>query len=100
MNSCSLLAFSFLKKEVARGGERPRVLSISFIFSFFTTLPLSHSGSPSVSIFYLFQRKENKFDLLTATLDHFARKLFQVFGMLPKYVDVDVAPVDQEECIF
>jgi hypothetical protein len=38
----------FLKKEVARGGERTRVLSISFIFSFFTTLPLSHSGSPFV----------------------------------------------------
>jgi hypothetical protein len=35
-----------LKKEVARGGERTRVLLISFIFSFFTTLPLSHSGSP------------------------------------------------------
>jgi hypothetical protein len=34
-------------KEVARGvGEWTRVLSISFIFSFFTTLPLSHSGSP------------------------------------------------------
>jgi hypothetical protein len=32
-------------KEVARGGERTRVLSISFIFSFFTTLPLSHSDS-------------------------------------------------------
>jgi hypothetical protein len=36
----------FLKKEVARGGERTQVLLISFIFSFFTTLPLSHSGSP------------------------------------------------------
>jgi hypothetical protein len=35
-------------KEVARGGEQTRVLSISFIFSFFTTLPLSHSVSPSV----------------------------------------------------
>jgi hypothetical protein len=33
-------------KEVARGGERTRVLLISFIFSFFTTLPLSNSGSP------------------------------------------------------
>jgi hypothetical protein len=40
----------FLKKilkEVAWGGERTRVLSISFIFSFSTTLPLSHSGSPN-----------------------------------------------------
>jgi hypothetical protein len=36
----------FLKKEVARGGEGTQVLLISFIFSFFTTLPLSHSGSP------------------------------------------------------
>jgi hypothetical protein len=36
----------FLKKEIARGGERTRVLLISFIFSFFATLPLSHSGSP------------------------------------------------------
>jgi hypothetical protein len=35
----------FLKKEVARGGEQTWVLSILF-FSFFTTLPLSHSGSP------------------------------------------------------
>jgi hypothetical protein len=26
--------FFFLKKEVARGGERTRILSISFIFSF------------------------------------------------------------------
>jgi hypothetical protein len=34
----------FYYKEVARGGERTRVLSISFIFPFFTTLPLSHSG--------------------------------------------------------
>jgi hypothetical protein len=41
----------FLKKEVARGGEQTRVLSISFIFSFFTTLPLSHSGSPSYEMF-------------------------------------------------
>jgi hypothetical protein len=49
----------FLKKEVARGGERTRVLSISFIFSFFTTLPLSHSGSPVIfSLFwYVAQRK-------------------------------------------
>jgi hypothetical protein len=32
-------------KEVARGGgEQTRVLSISFIFTFFTTLPLSHSA--------------------------------------------------------
>jgi hypothetical protein len=38
-------------KEIARGGERTRVLSISFIFSFFTTLPLSHSGSPFKQIF-------------------------------------------------
>jgi hypothetical protein len=34
-------------KEVARGGKRTLVLSISFIFSLFTTLPLSHSGSPT-----------------------------------------------------
>jgi hypothetical protein len=34
-------------KEVSRGGERTRVLSSSFIFSFFTTFPLSHSGSPA-----------------------------------------------------
>jgi hypothetical protein len=33
-------------KEVARDGEQTRVLSISFIFLIFTTLPLSHSGSP------------------------------------------------------
>jgi hypothetical protein len=33
-------------KEVAWGGERTRVLSNSCIFSFSTTLPLSHSGSP------------------------------------------------------
>jgi hypothetical protein len=36
------------KKEVARGGERTRALSISFIFSFLTTLPLSPSGSPQL----------------------------------------------------
>jgi hypothetical protein len=40
------VAQRFFKKEVARGGERTRVLSISFIFSFSTTLPLCHSGSP------------------------------------------------------
>jgi hypothetical protein len=33
-------------KEVDQGGAQTRILSISFIFSFFTTLPLSHSGSP------------------------------------------------------
>jgi hypothetical protein len=33
-------------KEVVRVGERTRDLSISFIFSFFTTLLMSHSGSP------------------------------------------------------
>jgi hypothetical protein len=38
-------------KEVARGGERTRVLSISFILSFFTTLPLSHSGSPPTILY-------------------------------------------------
>jgi hypothetical protein len=37
---------TILFKEVARGGEQTQVLWISFIFSFFTTLPLSHSGSP------------------------------------------------------
>jgi hypothetical protein len=45
--SCECL-IHFLK-EVAWGGERTRVLSISFIFSNFTTLPLSHSGSPRQS---------------------------------------------------
>jgi hypothetical protein len=40
-----MLLFLFLKKEVARGGERTLVLSFSVIFSFFSTLPLSHSGS-------------------------------------------------------
>jgi hypothetical protein len=35
-------------KEVAQGGVRTWVLSISFIFSFFTTLLLSHIGSPTV----------------------------------------------------
>jgi hypothetical protein len=30
-------------KEVARGGVRTRVLSLSFIFSFFASLLLSHS---------------------------------------------------------
>jgi hypothetical protein len=38
---------TYFFKEVARGGERTRGLSISFIFSFFSTLPLSHSGSPT-----------------------------------------------------
>jgi hypothetical protein len=33
-------------KEVARGGEQTRALSIPFILSFFTTLALGHSGSP------------------------------------------------------
>jgi hypothetical protein len=42
--------FIILKKEVARGGEQTRVLSISFIFLFSTTLPLSHSGSPKQCI--------------------------------------------------
>jgi hypothetical protein len=37
-------------KEVARGGEQTRVLSIYFIFPFFTTLPLSHSGSPDKNV--------------------------------------------------
>jgi hypothetical protein len=39
-------------KEVARGGEQIRVLLISFIFSFFATFPLSHSGSPISTIHY------------------------------------------------
>jgi hypothetical protein len=46
MHLSKINVFVFLKKEVARGGERTRVLSISFIFSFFTTILLSHSGSP------------------------------------------------------
>jgi hypothetical protein len=45
--------FGIFYKEVARGGERTQVLSISFIFSFFTTLPLSHSGSPSLDLFQI-----------------------------------------------
>jgi hypothetical protein len=36
-------------KEVARGGERTRVLSTLFIFSFYTTLPLGHSSSGGIS---------------------------------------------------
>jgi hypothetical protein len=43
--------FIYLKKEVAQGGgERTLVLSISFISSFFTLLPLCHSGSPMLWI--------------------------------------------------
>jgi hypothetical protein len=49
MGSSSKTPF-LLKKEVARGGERTRVLLVSFIFSFFTTLPLSHSGSPQLKL--------------------------------------------------
>jgi hypothetical protein len=41
----------FKKKEVAWGGERTQVLSISFIVLFTTTLPLSHSGSPHLHTF-------------------------------------------------
>jgi hypothetical protein len=41
------LKLFFFFKEVARDGERTRVLLISFIFSIFTTLPLSRSGSPT-----------------------------------------------------
>jgi ABC-type tungstate transport system substrate-binding protein len=37
--------------EVARGGERTPILSISLIFSFFTTLLLSYSGSPESLLF-------------------------------------------------
>jgi hypothetical protein len=40
-------------KEVARGGEQTWVLSISFIFLIFTTLPLSHSGSPFLKLLRL-----------------------------------------------
>jgi hypothetical protein len=39
-----------LKKRLPGGREWTRVLSISFIISFFTTLPLSHSGSPKTYI--------------------------------------------------
>jgi hypothetical protein len=42
----SVSKISVIKKEVVRGGEQTRVILISFIFSFFTSLPLSHSGSP------------------------------------------------------
>jgi hypothetical protein len=35
----------FLKRLPGVRGERTRGLSISFIFSFFTTLPPSHSGT-------------------------------------------------------
>jgi hypothetical protein len=44
-----ILHHDFFLKEVARGGEQTRVLSISFIFSFFTTLTLSHSGTSFTS---------------------------------------------------
>jgi hypothetical protein len=40
------------------GGERTWVLSISFIFSFFTTLPLSHSGSPFDDIFGFCEKQQ------------------------------------------
>jgi hypothetical protein len=46
ITSSTFVVGHFLK-EVGRGKEQTRVLSISFIFSFITTLPLSHSGSPS-----------------------------------------------------
>jgi hypothetical protein len=43
----------FFKKEVARGGERTRVLYVDFIyFLIFTTLPLSHSGFPESDDYY------------------------------------------------
>jgi hypothetical protein len=42
----ALAVGAIIKKEVAWGGERTRGLSISFMFSFFSTSPLSHSGSP------------------------------------------------------
>jgi hypothetical protein len=52
---CSKIGFCeklhFFKKEVARGGERTRVFLISSIFTFFTTLPLSHIGSPKLHFF-------------------------------------------------
>jgi hypothetical protein len=51
MYICTYVHMYIFFKEVARGGERTRVLLISFIFSFFTTLLLSHSGSPSVKIY-------------------------------------------------
>jgi hypothetical protein len=53
----------FFFKEVARGGERTRVLSISFIFSFFATLPLSHSGSPKVNRLCAFSHTGQLFTL-------------------------------------
>jgi hypothetical protein len=44
------ICYTYFLKENARGGEQTRVLLISIIFSFFTTLPLSHSGSPAIHI--------------------------------------------------
>jgi hypothetical protein len=44
------MVFLKKKKEVARGGELTQVLSISFFFSFFTPLPLSHIGSLTLHI--------------------------------------------------
>jgi hypothetical protein len=36
----------FLKKRLPGVGSEPGSSQFHFIFSFFTTLPLSHSGSP------------------------------------------------------
>jgi UDP-N-acetylglucosamine pyrophosphorylase len=56
----------FFLKEIARGGERTRVLSISFIFSFSPLyILLSHSGYPKISFFrscskHIFSRKHTQ----------------------------------------
>jgi hypothetical protein len=63
-----------LKKEVARGGERTRVLSISFIFSFFTTLPLSHSGSPCTTKLSALQRHLTLISLLICNIKKMREK--------------------------
>jgi hypothetical protein len=62
VENCGFIPTIFFK-EVARGGERTRVLSISFIFSAFTTLPLSHSGSPVANAFCLATRVVLLFDV-------------------------------------
>jgi hypothetical protein len=67
-----------LFKEVARGGERSRVLSIPFIFSFFTTLPLSHSGSPTDDLFINPIRQELKLGKAFLKLSKFSEKRFIV----------------------
>jgi hypothetical protein len=57
IHKCRLIGPSpiyYFLKEVARGEERARVLLISFIFSFFTTLLLSKSASPIRQFIFIF----------------------------------------------